>query len=110
MIEIVSLMLKIDVDFKSIRTYIRLVLKSLEETVNPAVKYQTFKDKLTRYLSEEQMAYLDELYIAFEDDNDLWMTEFMVYLDEVMKSVSEFDDYGYELEQAKQLMKVENGN
>ena len=108
MIEIVSLMLKINIELKSIRAYIRPVLKSLEETNDPAIKYQTFKNKLAYYLSKEQMAYLDELYIAFQDDRDLWMDEFMLYLDTVMQSI--FDTYNYELEQAKQLIKIENGN
>ena len=111
MIEIVSLMLKINIDLKSIRTFIRLVLKSLEEGItNPSEKYQTFKAKLANSISQEQMDYLDELYEAFTEDNSLWMNDFMEYLDEVLKQVNEFDTYSYEFEQAKQLLKVENGN
>lgn len=110
MIEIVSLMLKINIDLKSVRTFIRLVLKSLEEGItDPKVKYQTFKDKLASSISSEQMAYLDELYEAFMEDNSLWMNDFMEYLEEVLRQVNEFDTYSYELETAKQLLKIENG-
>ena len=109
MLEIVSLMLKINIDLKSIRAYIRQITSELEKEENPATKYQTFKSKLAYYLSEDQIAYLDELYEAFKDDESLWMDEFMSYLDEVMTYVSETDTYNYELETAKQLLKVENG-
>jgi len=109
MLEIVSLMLKINIDLKTIRAYIRQITSELEKNADPASKYQTFKSKLAYYLSEEQIAYLDELYEAFEADNSLWMDEFVTYLEEVMNYVSETDTFQYELETAKQLMKVENG-
>ncbi len=110
MLEIVSLMLKIDIDLKTIRSYIRQVLNKLEKVDNPAVKYQMFKSKLAYYLTEEQIAYLDELYDAFQADEGLWMNEFLAYLDEVMNYISETDNYTYELQTAKQLLKSENGN
>lgn len=109
MLEIVSLMLKINIDLKSIRSFIRQVTAELEKEENPATKYQVFKSKLAYYLSEDQIAYLDELYEAFESDNSLWMNEFVAYLEEVMNYVAETDTYAYELETAKQLMKTENG-
>ncbi|MCX4365204.1 MAG: hypothetical protein OSJ70_05475 [Bacilli bacterium] len=109
MLEIVSLMLKINIDLKTIRAYIRQITSELKKNADPASKYQTFKSKLAYYLSEGQIAYLDELYEAFEADNSLWMEEFVSYLEEVMNYVSETDTYQYELETAKQLMKVENG-
>lgn len=105
MLEIVSLMLKINIDLKSIRAYIRQITSEIEKDENPATKYQTFKSKLAYYLSEDQIAYLDELYEAFKDDESLWMDEFIAYLDEVMTYVSETDTYTYEIETAKQLMK-----
>lgn len=110
MLNIVSLMLKLDIDLKSIRNYIRQVLASLEQEQNPANKYEIFKSKLAYYLDESQMEYLDELYEAFKDDEELWMSEFIAYLEEVMQFVSETDSYTYELETAKQLLKIENGN
>lgn len=108
MLYIVSLMLKINIDLKTIRSYIRQVTAKLENTDDPGIKYQTFKAKLSYYITEEDLSYLDELYSAFKEDESLWMEEFMNYLDEIMRFVSETDTYTYELETAKQLLK--NGN
>lgn len=88
MLYIVSLMLKINIDLKTIRSYIRQVTAKLENTDDPGIKYQTFKAKLSYYITEEDLSYLDELYSAFKEDESLWMEEFMNYLDEIMRFVS----------------------